>query len=105
MLLVEVKGVKGGPLRDLSDRLRQQEKADGAIVASVDDGRAFLVVNFDESLVARGLDASQFVRDLGKHIGGGGGGKPTLAEAGGKNPGGVRDALRAGQQAVAAALS
>jgi alanyl-tRNA synthetase len=105
VLLVEVKGVKGGPLRDLSDRLRQQEKADGAIVASVDDGRAFLVVNFDESLVARGLDASQFVRDLGKHIGGGGGGKPTLAEAGGKNPGGVRDALRAGQQAVAAALS
>ena len=49
--------MKGGPLRDLSDRLRQQEKADGAIVASVDDGRAFLVVNFDESLVARGLDA------------------------------------------------
>jgi alanyl-tRNA synthetase len=105
VLLVEVKGVKGGPLRDLSDRLRQQEKADGVIVASVEDGRAFLVVNFDESLVQRGLDASTFVRELGKHIGGGGGGKPTLAEAGGKNPAGVRDALEAGKQAVAAALS
>ena len=104
ILFVEVKGVKGGPLRDLSDRLRQQEKADGAIVASVEDGRAFLVVNFDESLVQRGLDASSFVRELGKHIGGGGGGKPTLAEAGGKNPGGVREALEAGKQAVAAAL-
>ena len=54
MLFVEAKGVKGGPLRDLSDRLRQQEKADGAIVASVEDGRAFLVVNFDESLVSEG---------------------------------------------------
>ncbi len=102
VLLVEAKGVKGGPLRDLSDRLRQQEKADGAIVASVDDGRAFLVINFDESLVQRGLDASQLVRELGKHIGGGGGGKPTLAEAGGKNPAGVQDALAAARKAVAA---
>src|SRR5690348_4488238 len=67
VLTVEAKAVKGGPLRDLSDRLRQQEKADGAIVGSTDDGRAFLVVNFDESLVRRGLDATVLVRDLGKH--------------------------------------
>jgi alanyl-tRNA synthetase len=105
VLIVEAKALKGGPLRDLSDRLRQQEKAAGAIVASSDDGRAFLVVNFDESLVAKGLDASQVVRDLGKHIGGGGGGKPTLAEAGGKNPAGVRDALEAGRRAVAEVLA
>ncbi len=105
VLFVEAKAVKGGQLRDLSDRLRQQEKADGVIVGSVEDGRAFLVVNFDESLVQRGLDATQLVRDLGKHIGGGGGGKPTLAEAGGKNPAGVRDALEAGKKAVAAALA
>jgi len=105
VLLVEARSVKGGPLRDLSDRIRQQEKADGAIVVSVDDGRAYLVINFDQSLVERGLDASQLVRELGRHIGGGGGGKPTLAEAGGKNPGGARDALEAGKQAVAAALA
>ena len=80
---------KGGELRDLSDRLRKQEQADGAIVASVDDGRAYLVVNFDESLVGRGLDAASSSRELGKHIGGGGGGRPTLAEAGGKNPDGA----------------
>jgi alanyl-tRNA synthetase len=102
VILVETKALKGGPLRDLSDRLRQQEKAEGAIVASVDDDRAFLVVNFDESLVRRGLDASAFVRELGRHIGGGGGGKPTLAEAGGKNPDGVRDALEAARKALAA---
>ncbi len=104
VLFIEAKSLKGGPLRDLSDRLRQQEKADGAFVASVDDGRAYLVINLADSLVERGLDASQLVRDLGKHIGGGGGGKPTLAEAGGKNPDGVRDALAAGKKAVAAAL-
>ena len=101
VLLVEVKSLKGGPLRDFSDRIRQQEKADGVIVASRDDGRVFLVVNFDESLVARGLDAVQVVRELGKHIGGGGGGKPTLAEAGGKNPDGIADALAAAKDLVA----
>jgi alanyl-tRNA synthetase len=104
VVLVEAKALKGGELRDLSDRVRQQEKAAGVIVGSVDDGRAYLVVNLDESLVGRGLDAAQLVRDLGRHIGGGGGGRPTLAEAGGKNPGGLRDALEAGKQAIAAAL-
>src|SRR6185437_7828265 len=43
VVLVEVKSLRGGPLRDFSDRIRQQEKAGGAIVASSDDGRAFLV--------------------------------------------------------------
>jgi alanyl-tRNA synthetase len=104
VVLVEAKGAKGGALRDLSDRLRQQEHAAGVIVGSVDDGRAYLVVNLDDSLVGRGLDAVQLVRDLGRHIGGGGGGRPTLAEAGGKNPDGLRDALQAGKQAIAAAL-
>jgi alanyl-tRNA synthetase len=100
VVLVEVKSLKGGPLRDFSDRIRRQEKADGAIVASRDDGRVFLVVNFDESLVARGLDAVRVVQELGKHIGGGGGGKPTLAEAGGKNPDGIADALAAARELV-----
>jgi alanyl-tRNA synthetase len=104
VVLVEAKGAKGGQLRDLSDRVRQQEKAAGVIVGSVDDGRAYLVVNLDDSLVGKGLDAVQLVRELGQHIGGGGGGRPTLAEAGGKNPAGLRDALEAGKQAIAAAL-
>jgi alanyl-tRNA synthetase len=104
VVLVEARAVKGGQLRDLSDRLRRQEKAAGVIVGSVDDGRAYLVVNLDESLVGKGLDASKLVREIGRHIGGGGGGRPTLAEAGGKNPAGLRDALEAGKQAIAAAL-
>jgi alanyl-tRNA synthetase len=102
--LVEAKALKGGELRDLSDRVRRQEHVAGVIVGSVDNGRAYLVVNLDESLVGRGLDAAVLVRDLGRHIGGGGGGRPTLAEAGGKNPAGLRDALEAGKQAIADAL-
>jgi alanyl-tRNA synthetase len=104
VVLVQARSLKGGQLRDLSDRVRQQEKAAGVIVGSVDDGRAYLVINLDDSLVARGLDAAKLVRDLGRHIGGGGGGRPTLAEAGGKNPEGLRDALEAGKQAISEAL-
>ena len=100
VVLLEVSGLKGGPLRDFSDRIRQQEKAEGAIVASREDGRVFVVVNFGESLVARGLDAVKVVRELGRHIGGGGGGKPTLAEAGGRNPDGIAEALAAARELV-----
>jgi alanyl-tRNA synthetase len=101
VLLIQVRALKGGELRDFSDRIRQQEKADGAIVASTDNGNAYLVVNLDQALVERGLDASRLVRELGPHIGGGGGGRPTLAEAGGKNPDGVQAALDAARDAVA----
>jgi alanyl-tRNA synthetase len=104
VVLVQARSLKGGQLRDLSDRVRQQEKAVGVIVGSVDDGRAYLVINLDDSLVERGLDAAKLVGDLGHHIGGGGGGRPTLAEAGGKNPEGLRDALEAGKQAIREAL-
>jgi alanyl-tRNA synthetase len=105
VVFVEAKAVKGGPLRDLSDRVRKQEKADGAFVASVDDGRVYLVINLDESLHERGLDAVELIKELGPMIGGGGGGRPTLAEAGGKNPAGVSEAFEAGKRAVAAALA
>jgi alanyl-tRNA synthetase len=102
VVLATTAGVKGGELRDLSDRLRQQQKAAGSIVFSSDDGRAYLVVNLDQSLVDGGLDAVQLVRELGRHIGGGGGGKPTLAEAGGKNPAGVAEALTAARELLPA---
>jgi alanyl-tRNA synthetase len=104
VVLARARSIKGGDLRDLSDRIRQQEKAQAVILGSIDDGRVYLVINLDESLVGRGLDAAALVRDLGKLIGGGGGGRPTLAEAGGKNPDGLADALQAGKQAIAAAL-
>jgi alanyl-tRNA synthetase len=62
-----------------------------------------LVVNLDNALAE--IDAVKIVRELGPIIGGGGGGRPTLAEAGGKNVGAVRDALKAGRDKLAAAIS
>jgi alanyl-tRNA synthetase len=72
------------------------------VLASADEGKVALVVNLDNSLAE--VDAVRIVRELGPIIGGGGGGRPTLAEAGGKNVDAVRDALEAGRDKLAAAL-
>jgi alanyl-tRNA synthetase len=100
--VAEVTGASGGALRDLSDRLRGQHDALAVILATADEGKVGLVVNLDKSLAQ--LDAVKIVRELGPIIGGGGGGRDTLAEAGGKNVDAVRDALVAGRDKLAAAI-
>jgi alanyl-tRNA synthetase len=104
VVVVEAKGVTGGDLRDLSDRIRQQEGAAAVLVGSTDDGRAYLVFNLDQTLADRGVDAVELVRDAARHIGGGGGGRPTLAEAGGKKPEALGEALDAAKSALLAKL-
>jgi alanyl-tRNA synthetase len=95
VVAIEVKGAASGSLRDLSDQLRQHEKAAALVLASVDEGKVSLVVNVDKSV--EGVDAVSIVRELGPIIGGGGGGRANLAEAGGRNVEAVRDALEAGR--------
>jgi len=104
VVVVEAKGVTGGDLRDLSDRIRQQEGAAAVLLGSTDDGRAFLVFNLDQALADKGVDAVELVRDAAKHIEGGGGGRATLAEAGGKKPEALGAALEAAKSALLAKL-
>jgi alanyl-tRNA synthetase len=104
VVVAEVKAVKGSELRDLSDQIRQTKNARAVLLGSVDDGRVYLVVNVDPSLVAQGVDAVAIVREAAKKIGGGGGGRATLAEAGGKNPAGLAEAYEVGKSEIASAL-
>ncbi len=105
VVVAEASGVTGGELRDLSDRIRQQEGAAAVLLGSTDDGRAFLVFNLDQAIADRGVDAVALVRDAAKRIGGGGGGRPTLAEAGGRNPDALGEALDAARDALVAKLA
>ncbi|HLX19296.1 MAG TPA: alanine--tRNA ligase [Gaiellaceae bacterium] len=98
VVLAETTDLQPGPLRDLSDRIRQQEKADGAIVASVTDGRVHIVVNVAESV---GVDAAALANEMGQIVGGRGGGKPTMAQAGGNVPGEIPAAFAAAKKAIA----
>jgi alanyl-tRNA synthetase len=105
IVTAEVTAVKGAQLRDLSDQIRQQKRAQAVLLGSVDDGRAYLVVNLDKSLVERGLDAVPVAREAGKKIGGGGGGRPNLGEAGGKNPDGLEEAYDVARSQLVSALT
>jgi alanyl-tRNA synthetase len=104
IVTAEVRALKGSELRDLSDQLRQTRKADAVLLGSVDDGRAYLVVNIDASKVEQGADAVAIVKEAAKKIGGGGGGRPNLAEAGGKNPDGLAEAYEIGRSELASTL-
>ena len=93
------------PLRDLSDRIKQQRKVGAVLLGARVDGRVQLVLNIDKGLVDRGLDASQVIRKIAQVVKGGGGGRPDFAEAGGREPEKLGDALDAGQELLVAALS
>jgi len=104
IVTAEVRGLKGSALRDLSDQIRQSKQATAVLLGSVDDGRAYFVVNLDRSAVERGVDAVAVAKEAAKKIGGGGGGRPNLGEAGGKNPEGLPEAYEVGRSEIASAL-
>lgn len=64
-----------------------------AVIGSVHDNKPSLTVLLSDDLVAKGFNAVQIVRQAAKHIQGGGGGQPFFAQAGGKNPNGLDDAI------------
>jgi alanyl-tRNA synthetase len=104
IVVAEVKSMKGPELRDLSDQIRQSKQANAVLLGSIDDGRAYLVVNIDKSFVDQGADAVAIVKKAAKPIDGGGGGRPNLAEAGGKNPAGLAEAYEIGRSEIASAV-
>ena len=84
----------------LSDQLRQKLGDSAVVLGAAADGRVHLVANFAPSVVERGLDAGDVIRVAAEIAGGGGGGRPTLAQAGGKEPDKLPEALAAARVAI-----
>ena len=83
-----------GGIKDLCFELGSQFDNLFLLFGAENDGKALLSCYVSKELVAnKGLNARQIVRELGKHIQGGGGGQPFFATAGGKNPEGIEEAL------------
>ena len=72
-------------LRQLSDRFRQRHKSGVAVLAGIQNGNPLLISVVSDDLVKRGLHAGTLAKYLAKPLGGSGGGRPTMAQAGGKD--------------------
>ena len=88
-----VEGLEKGALRGLSDSLRDRLGSGVVVLASENDGKVVLVVSVTKDLTSR-IQAGRLVKELAPIVGGGGGGKPDFAEAGGKDPAAIGGLLQ-----------
>ncbi len=93
LLAAKVSGVDMNGLRDLGDQLKAK-LGEGVIVLMSDvDGKVNLVSMATEEAMAKGAHAGNLLKGIASLVGGGGGGRPNMAQAGGKNPAGMDAAI------------
>lgn len=93
LLAAKAEGTDMNGLRNLGDQIKEK-LGDGVIVlASVTDGKVNLMATATDGAMAKGAHAGNLIKGIAKLVGGGGGGRPNRAQAGGKNPAGVDQAL------------
>ena len=93
VLAMVLGGADADTLRQMADRFRQRHSSGVAVLGSILDGRPLLIAAVTDDLVQRGLHAGELVKFVAGPLGGGGGGKPTLAQAGGKDASKLEEAL------------
>ncbi len=105
LLAAEVDGVDMNGLRDLGDQLKEK-LGDGVVVlASGNDGKVSLMVTATDAAMKQGAHAGNLVKAIAGLVGGGGGGRPNMAQAGGKNPAGIQEALKKAAEALEGQLT
>jgi alanyl-tRNA synthetase len=98
-----VEGLDGDALLELSDRFKQRHAPAAVVLGSSDGGKVSLVANFDQAVAER-ISASDVIRGAAPLVGGGGGGRPTMARAGGKDAEKLPEALAEAERLIRAAL-
>ncbi|MCC6188543.1 MAG: alanine--tRNA ligase [Anaerolineales bacterium] len=100
-----VKQADADTLREMTDWFRARVPSGVVVLGSVFQNRPHFVASVTEDLVKRGMDAGKIVKTVARVVGGGGGGKPNLAQAGGKDPSRLAEALAQVKPAVESALN
>jgi alanyl-tRNA synthetase len=100
-LFTQVDGVAIDNLREMADWFRGKVKSGVLVLGSVVDDRPQLVVAVTDDLTQKGLHAGNLIKELAKMIGGGGGGRPTMAQAGGKDSSKLAETLDSARKLVA----
>lgn len=105
LLAAEVDGVDMNGLRDLGDQLKEKLGEGVVVLASGNDGKVSLMVTATDAAMKQGAHAGNLVKAIAGLVGGGGGGRPNMAQAGGKNPAGIQEALKKAAEVLEGQLS
>ncbi|MDO4475588.1 MAG: alanine--tRNA ligase [Lachnospiraceae bacterium] len=93
LLAAKLENVDMNGLRDLGDQLKEKLGEGVIVLASVADGKVSLMACCTDAAQKAGAHAGNLIKGIAAKVGGGGGGRPNMAQAGGKNPAGVDEAL------------
>ena len=105
LLAANVDGVDMNGLRDLGDQLKEKLGEGVILLVSAADGKVSLMAMATEGAVSRGAHAGNLIKACAALVGGGGGGRPNMAQAGGKNPSGIKDALAKAKEVLEGQIS
>ena len=101
VLAVKVDDVDMNGLRNLGDQLKEKLGEGVVVLASATDGKVNLMASATEEAMKKGAHAGNLIKAIAGFVGGGGGGRPNMAQAGGKNPAGIPDSLAKVAEVVA----
>ena len=93
LLATSVEGVDMNGLRDLGDQLKEKLGQGVVVIASSANDKVNLIAMATDDAMAKGAHAGNLIKGIAGLVGGGGGGRPNMAQAGGKNPAGIPDAI------------
>ena len=89
----------------ISDSLKARLAPAAIVLGSATEGKVHLIASLDQPVVERGLSAVDLIREIAPMVGGGGGGRPTMARAGGRDPEQLPAAIAAAETAIRERLS
>jgi alanyl-tRNA synthetase len=93
LLATNVEGADMNGLRDLGDSLKEKLGEGVVVLLSSKDGKVNMIAMATDGAVKAGAHAGNLIKGIAALVGGGGGGRPNMAQAGGKNPAGIPDAI------------
>ncbi len=105
LLASRLEGVDMNGLRELGDQLREKLGEGVVVLASANDGKVSLMAAATDGAMKKGAHAGNLIKGIAALVGGGGGGRPNMAQAGGKNPDGIGAALEKAKEVLAAQIS
>lgn len=105
LIAKKLESVDGDGLRDIADEIKSKFESVAIVLSSVNDGKIVFTAMVTKDLVKRGIHAGNILKEIAKMTGGGGGGRPDMAQAGGKDIEALDEAMEAVASIVERQLS